>query len=236
MTLLAFLILSAAFCFQTAAAFLVSRSSSSAPDTCGFWCDSQIFLQRESRTWKIYEIWDGWLLAIAAHKSTSAPTFLFQWHQKHFYSISCQLEKRLHPCLGLFGISLQQKALPFHCATKPVLFMVCMQHFLTRLMCLHVSVWCVCTSVTQLWISVCLYSKEGTSPCTAVLLLHFLLTGLIRKWWQPMIVKTPVSEWQLSFGSASFSTSLPPRFFFLSHLFPSSGLGLTQSEGKKRVV
>lgn len=67
---------------------------------------------------------------------------------------------------------------------------------------------CVCVCVQ--YMEVCVVVGGVVSLCTAVLLQHFLLTGLIRKWWQPMIVKTPVSEWQLGFGSTVFSASLPP--------------------------
>lgn len=68
----------------------------------------------------------------------------------------------------------------------------------------------------------CVCTVREASLCSAVLLLHFSLTGLIRKWWQPMIVKMPISEWQISSSSALLSTFLPPGS--VMSLFPAAGL------------
>lgn len=94
--------------FSPAALCFRSLSESFAFDTCGSWCDSQLNISparkpRLERSWEL-------IAGRVAHKSSSVLTLIFQSHQKHCSSISCQLLCACLFFLALFGISLQQLA------------------------------------------------------------------------------------------------------------------------------
>ena len=139
---------SAALCFR-------SLFESFAFDTCGSRCDSQLNVSPAGKPrpatfhgswspveWRINQA-RFWHQFSSGIKNASLPSAVSFCALASFFFFFFWLYLG-YPC------SNWQRAQPLHCVLcyqTCFILRVCASHFLTCLMCLHVSVWCVCTAV-----------------------------------------------------------------------------------------